>query len=110
MGYKIKMTPEGVEALHQWADAISYTIDDIVLDTENLMKNYNCIGNGLGVHDDMFKQMMIHIKKAVQVSLEAVESLPEKLHTTADKMEAYIYNIPYEEGSSDSAWQRVRKR
>mgnify|MGYP006980650591 CR=1 FL=1 len=54
--------------------------------------------------------MILHVQKAVVISSEAVEALPEMMLVTADKMEAYIYNLPYDENpSSDSGWQKVRK-
>ena len=56
------------------------------------------------------KNLILHVQKAVVISSEAVEALPEMMLVTADKMEAYIYNLPYDENpSSDSGWQKVRK-
>lgn len=110
MSYKIKLTPEGVDTLRQWADAISYIMDDIVFDTEKVIKDYKKIENKLGIHSNLFEQMTLHIKKAMVLSIDAVEDLPKRLHITADKIEAYIYDIPYDEGDAGSTWQRVKKR
>ncbi len=111
MGHKITMTPEGVEALRQWSDVFVLTIENIISDTEKLIQDLNRVDRVLGVHENLFKQMILHVQKAVVISLEAVEVLPEMMRVTADKMEAYIYNLPYDENpSSDSGWQKVRKR
>ena len=110
MSYKIKLTPEGVDELRQWAGAISYIMDNIVSDTEKVINDYKKIESKLGIHSNLFKQMALHIKKAMLLSIGAVEVLPIILHITADKMEKYIYNLPYDESDADSTWQRVKKR
>ena len=59
MSYKIKLTPEGVDELRQWAGAISYIMDNIVSDTEKVINDYKKIESKLGIHSNLFKKKSI---------------------------------------------------
>lgn len=111
MGFKLELTPNGVEALRTWADAVSFVLTNIEDDTNKLLKVLNS-QDGLGIHMDAFRDMFSCIENAKTVLYDATENHALILNTFADRMEAYIYhNTGFDsQASGASGWQRVRKR
>ena len=111
MGFKLELTPNGVDALRTWADAVDFVLTNIEDDTNELFKVLNA-QDGLGTHMDAFRDMFICIENSKNILYDAAENHALILNTFADKIEDYIYHNTGFDGhdSGNSGWQRVRKR
>lgn len=87
---KLALNSHSVNALRELADAIPMTIDNLTGETEKLIAAYQSVSDELGVHRNEFQLMLMHTQKALVNSREALEVLPQMMHRTADKIEAYI--------------------
>lgn len=110
MGFKLELTPEGVNALRTWADSTPFVLTNIEDSTRKLLNIVNS-QEELGVHASDFREMFSIIEKFKNDLYDAVEELPTMLNNTADRIECYIYGMNYEEqATGTSGWQKVRKR
>ncbi|MFR8038669.1 MAG: hypothetical protein ACLU5E_01685 [Anaerovoracaceae bacterium] len=110
MGFKLELTPEGVNALRTWADSIPFVLTNIEESTQKLLNTVNS-QDALGVHVESFREMFLLIERLKNDLNDAAEELPIMLNNTADRIECYIYNMNYEgQETGTSGWQKVRKR
>lgn len=91
---KLTLTPEGAEALRQFAGAIPLTIENIVGETNKLLNVYNSVSEHLGEHNQDFCDLLTHIKKAQQAASDAILELPPKMEDAAAKIDAYVAAHP----------------
>ena len=91
MDLKMLLTPEGANYLRDWAEAMSITIKNIIVDTEKVVSVYKFVSEDVGSHREAFYQMLLHLKKAQENSTEAISCLGVELKKTADKIDIY-YN------------------
>lgn len=91
---KLTLTPEGAQALREFASAIPVAIDNIVTETDILINVYNSVSERLGEHNQDFSDLLMHIKKAQQNAAESILELPPKMKATAAKIDAYVATHP----------------
>lgn len=84
------LTPEGAEALRQFAAAMPFAIENIAEATEKMDRAYSSIMEGLGTHSDDFKYILEYVKSAQAKAAEALAYLPPELEKTATKIDAYV--------------------
>ena len=110
MGFKLELTPEGVNALRTWADSIPFVLINIEESTQKLLNTVNS-QDELGIHAGAFRKMFLLIERSKNDLNDAAEELPIMLNNTADRIECYIYNMNYEgQETESSGWQNVKKR
>lgn len=88
------LTPEGAQALRDFAAAMPVAIDNISQSTERLLNVYRSTSDDLGRHSDAFAEMLEYIRKAQEKAAEAIEELPKGLENTALKIDAYLAKNP----------------
>ena len=93
-GYKLSLTPEGSNALREFAASIPVTIDNIVADTEQLNRVYQSTAEDLGVHSNSFAQLLLSIKKAQELAADAILALPPMLESCAVSIDQDVANNP----------------
>lgn len=84
------LTPEGAEALREFAKSMPFAIENISAATEKMNRIYGSIMDGLGTHSGDFKDILDYVKKAQEKAAEALEYLPPELEKTATKIDAYV--------------------
>ncbi len=84
------LTPEGAEALRQFAKAMPFAIENIAAATEKMDSTYGTIMEGLGTHAEDFKDILEYVRSAQKKAAEALEFLPPQLENTASKIDAYV--------------------
>ena len=85
---KLALNAESARALRELAGAIPKAVSNILEDTTKLVTAYQSVAGRLGVHRSAFYEMLLHIKRAQEISSEALEILPAKLLETAEQIEA----------------------
>lgn len=88
------LTPEGAQALRDFAEAMPVAIENIRQSTEKLMQVYQTSAEDLGKHSVSFGNMLTYITKAQEKAAEAIEALPKGLENTASKIDAYLAKNP----------------
>lgn len=101
---KLSLSVESANALRELAESIPIAVQNIVESTLKVITTYQGVSETLGEHRQNFYDMLLLIKKAQEVSAEAISVLPKMLCSTADKIDAYIANIPVQTSSSTN-WQ-----
>ena len=91
---KITLTPEGANALREFADAIPQAVQNIVEDTEKLNRVYQAESETLGIHEVDFSNLIQSIKEAQKTASEAIEKLPGMLRNTANRIDEYVAAHP----------------
>lgn len=104
----LNISLESVETLRTWSEGIFLAKQGIEDSTKELVKSCQSLSGKLGVHENTFIELVASVQSFQEKAQESLEVLPEMLYKTADKMEAYIYNQPYNE--DDPGWQRIRKK
>ena len=84
------ITPEGAEALRQFAKAMPFAINNIAEATQKMDRTYGSIMEGLGTHSEDFKDILEYVKSAQKKAAEALEYLPPRLENTAAKIDAVV--------------------
>ena len=84
------LTPEGAQALREFAKAMPFAIDNITEATETMNKTYSSIMDGLGVHSGDFGEILEYVKSAKTKATQALEYLPPQLEKTATKIDIYV--------------------
>lgn len=84
------LTPEGAEALRQFAQVMPFAIGNIADATEKMNKTYGSVMEGLGTHSEDFSEILDYVKSAQKKAAEALEYLPPELEKTASKIDAYV--------------------
>ncbi len=84
------LTPEGAEALRQFAAAMPFAIENIADATERMDRSYSSIMEGLGTHGGDFEEILEYVKAAQKKAAEALAYLPPELEKTAAKIDAYV--------------------
>ena len=92
---KLSINSESVAALRSFAEKIPSALDNIQLETAQLVTTFNNVAEEVGPHKESFYELLMTVKKAVELASESIKELPYMLNCTADKMESYI-----EHGSS----------
>ena len=87
---KLSLNAQSANALREFAGAMPVAVSNIVTATEKLIQVYQSTADSLGVHQNDFYQMLMHIKKAQENAADAIESLPPMLKATAAKIDAYV--------------------
>ena len=91
---KLSLDMRSVDALRTLAGAIPGAIESIVCSTQRLVSVYQTVSETLGVHESYFYEMVLSVKKAQEISADAVASVPDLLLSTADKIERYVHSHP----------------
>lgn len=91
---KLALNIESAIALYEFAESMPLAIENIVTATEKVVQIYQSVADTLGVHNQDFYEMLMHIKKAQENAADAIQTLPPMLNTTADKIEAYVAAHP----------------
>ncbi len=89
MDLKMMLSHEGANFLRDWADNMPIAIQNIIVSTEKVVSVYQSVSEDVGPHRDAFYQMLLHIKKAQENSVDALTTLPIQLRNTADKIDYY---------------------
>ena len=84
------LTPQGAQALRDFATAMPTAVDNIIQSTEKLINVYRSTAEDLGIHSDSFGEMLDYIRKVQEKAAEAIEELPKGLDITASKIDAYL--------------------
>jgi len=84
------LTPQGAQALREFAAAMPAAVENIIQCTEKLTNVYRSTAEDLGAHSDSFAEMIGYIKKAQEAAAEAIEELPKGLEVTALKIDDYL--------------------
>lgn len=87
---KLSLDKESAEVLRAWAEIIPVTISNIIEDTLKVVCVYQSVADELGIHQKDFRDMLIHIKKAQEQTVETKEFLSSMLIVTAEKIDAYV--------------------
>lgn len=91
---KLALNTESATALREFAESMPLAIENIVTATEKVVQVYQSVADTLGVHNQDFYEMLMHIKKAQENAADAIQTLPPILNTTADKIDAYVAAHP----------------
>ena len=91
---KLALNTESAIALREFAESMPLAIENIVTATEKVVQVYQSVADTLGVHNQDFYEMLMHIKKAQENAADAIQTLPPMLNTTADKIDAYVAAHP----------------
>lgn len=94
------LTPEGAQALRDFATAMPTAVENIIQSTEKLINIYRSASEDLGAHSDSFGEMLDYIRKAQEKASEAIEELPKGLEITASKINAYLAKKPSVPGTT----------
>lgn len=87
---KLSLNTESVNALRDFADRIPHVTNKIIEDTKKLLNTYHSVAESTGPHNQDFLEMLFLVKSAQGIAEESLKELSVMLHSTADKMEAYI--------------------
>lgn len=93
------LTPQGAQALRDFAAAMPVAIENISQSTDKLINVYRSTAEDLGAHSDSFGEMLDYIRKAQEKAAEAIEKLPKGLEVTASKIDAYLAKKPSVSGN-----------
>lgn len=96
---KLALYMNSAAALRKLAEEIPAAIDNIVFSTERLLAVYQSLSDTLGVHEAEFYEMILSVKRAKDVSCEAVAAISEILTRAADKIERYVGLYSADSGS-----------
>ena len=91
---KLTVSKQGAAALREYAQAMNKAVDNIVAETSKLKSTYNSVAEDLGVHEEDFRDLLMHIEKAQQLASEAIEKLPPKMEEVAKKIDDYVAKHP----------------
>lgn len=91
---KLALNTESAIALREFAESMPLAIENIVTATEKVVQVYQSVADTLGIHNQDFYEMLMHIKKAQENAADAIQTLPPMLNTTADKIDAYVAAHP----------------
>ena len=91
---KLALNTESAIALREFAESMPLAIENIVTATVKVVQIYQSVADTLGVHNQDFYEMLMHIKKAQENATDAIQTLPPMLNTTADKIDAYVAAHP----------------
>ena len=84
------LTPEGAQALRDFAAAMPVAIESIYQSTETLLNAFFSCEDSLGSHSDSFFEMLESVKKAGEIALDAINVLPARLEKTASDIDEYL--------------------
>lgn len=90
MELTLGLNHEGATALREFAEAMPIAIRNIEEATEKIIRVYQSVADTLGVHDQDFYEMLIHIKNAQENAADAILILPTMMNTTADQIDNYV--------------------
>jgi len=93
------LTPQGAQALRDFAAAMPVSIENIRQSTDKLINVYRSTAEDLGADSDSFGEMLEYIKKAQESAAEAIEELPKGLEATATKIDIYLSKKPSVSGN-----------
>ena len=91
---KLALNTQSAMALREFAESMPLAIGNIVTATEKVVHVYQSVADTLGVHNQDFYEMLMHIKKAQENAADAIQTLPPMLNLTADKIDAYVAARP----------------
>ena len=91
---KLALNQQSSSAVREFADSIPIAIENIVTATEQLAAVYQSVADTLGVHNQDFYEMLMHIKKAQENASNAIQVLPPMMISTADKIDFYVATHP----------------
>lgn len=91
---KLALNTQSAIALREFAESMPLAIENIVTATEKVVQVYQSVADTLGVHNQDFYEMLMHIKKAQENAADAIQTLPPMLNSTADKIDAYVAAHP----------------
>lgn len=79
------ITPEGAQALREFAAAMPLAIENITSSVEKLNNTFTSVAEGLGTdaHQQDFQEVLNCVKKAQEKAAEAIEVLPKRLEENA---------------------------
>ena len=86
------ITPEGAQALRDFAKAMPIAINNIEEATKALNKEFERVMGGLGTseHQEDFRATLDYVAKAQKKAAEAIEELPKRLEKTAQKIDEVV--------------------
>ena len=87
---RILLSHEGADYLRQFADVMPVAVEKIYQDTERLIQVYQSVSDEIGPHYRDFINMLQTIRRAVEISGQAIEALPKGLRITADRIDDYV--------------------
>ena len=91
---KLSINSESSAALREFAEAMPLALENIRVSTEDLFGVYQSVADGVGPHEDAFKQMLVTVQKAQENASNSIQKLPEMLKKTADKIDRFIAQNP----------------
>lgn len=91
---RLALNTESATALREFAEAMPLAIENITECTEKVVQIYQSVAENVGPHKQDFYNMLMLIKAAQEVAMEAVQALPSMLNATADKIDAYVAANP----------------
>ena len=81
---------ESANALRRLASAMPLTVKNMLESSLKLYSVYRSVSETLGVHNQDFHDMLVHIRRAQECSAEALEALPPMMNAAADRIEQYL--------------------
>lgn len=86
------ITPEGAQALREFAAAMPIAIENIRSSTEKLNNTFTSVMDGLGTdkHQQDFQEVLNYVKKAQEKAAEAIDVLPKQLEENASIIDEIV--------------------
>ena len=86
------ITPEGAQALRDFAKAMPVAITNIQTATKKLNSEFERVRGGLGTkeHQEDFRSVLEYVEEAQKKAADAIDELPKKLESTAQKIDAVV--------------------
>lgn len=91
---KLALNTESAAALREFSESMPLAMGNIVEATDKVVRVYQSVADTLGIHNQDFYEMLMHIKKAQEDAADAIQTLPPMLTATADKIDLYVAAHP----------------
>lgn len=91
---KLELTPEGAQALRDFADALPPVLDELAYDTDELLRVYQSVSEDLGIHGDNFSSILQSVALAQKEAEEAIQVMPAKMYKLAQDIDDYVRKHP----------------
>lgn len=100
------MNRESAQALREYADIFPQALANITEATLKLISVYQSVSDTLGSHRNDFYGLLLHIRNAQALSVEALNTLPPMMRNSADKIDRYLALQGSAGGAAGASWQR----
>ena len=84
------MSREGVIALRELGDRVTCSTQRLINSSEAVVSVFQSVEDTVGPHRNDFMDMLIHVKKYVELSKEELDYFSKGVYWTADKIDDFI--------------------